>query len=48
MLLVPSVIVPEEEIALINPRHSDAASIIAAVRRKFLYNALFRGSAQHR
>jgi RES domain-containing protein len=42
IFLVPSVIVPEEEIALINPRHSESASINATVRRKFQYNVLFR------
>ena len=42
ILLVPSAIVPEEEIALINPRHSESASIHATVRRKFQYNVLFR------
>ncbi len=44
ILMVPSVIVPEEEVALINPRHPLAASITATVRRKFQYNVLFRDS----
>ena len=42
ILLVPSVIVPEEWAALINPRHSDAAGITAKVVRLFEYNRLFR------
>ena len=42
VLLVPSVIVPEESIALINPRHADAAKVSAQVVRRFDYNALFR------
>ena len=42
ILLVPSVIVPEEDIALINPRHPQSALIAAVVRRKFQYNVLFR------
>lgn len=45
VLLVPSAIVPEEEVALINPRHPQAASITATVRRRFQYNLLFRSSA---
>ena len=42
ILLVPSVIVPEEPIALINPAHGDAARISAKVIRLFEYNRLFR------
>jgi RES domain-containing protein len=42
ILLVPSVIVPEESIALINPRHPDAAKLRAEVVRLHQYNALFR------
>ena len=42
LLLVPSVIVPEEPIALINPAHGDAARISAKVVRLFEYNRLFR------
>lgn len=42
VFMLPSVIVPEEQIALINPRHPDSASITATVRRKFQYNVLFR------
>lgn len=43
VLLVSSVIVPEERIALLNPRHADAARISAKVIRPFDYNRLFRG-----
>jgi RES domain-containing protein len=42
VLLVPSVIVPEERIALINPRHPGAGNISAKVVRRFDYNRLFR------
>ena len=42
ILLVPSVIVPEEPIALINPAHGNAARISAKVIRLFEYNRLFR------
>jgi RES domain-containing protein len=42
ILLVPSVIVPEEHAALLNPLHPDAAKIRAAVVRPFEYNRLFR------
>ena len=42
VLLVPSVIVPEEPIALINPAHADATRLSAKVRRLFEYNRLFR------
>lgn len=42
ILLLPSVIVPEERIALINPRHAAATAISAEVMRPFDYNALFR------
>lgn len=42
LLLVPSVIVPEECAALINPAHPQAASITARAVRKFEYNRLFR------
>ena len=43
ILLVPSVIVPEEPAALINPRHPASALITASVVRLFEYNRLFRG-----
>ncbi|HTS54512.1 MAG TPA: RES domain-containing protein [Burkholderiales bacterium] len=42
ILLVPSVVVPEEPIALINPAHADAARISAKVVRLFEYNRLFQ------
>lgn len=42
IMLVPSVIVPEERAALINPMHQDAKRLAAKVIRPFEYNALFR------
>lgn len=42
ILLVPSVIVPEEFAALINPSHPASANITAKVVRQFEYNKLFR------
>jgi RES domain-containing protein len=42
ILIVPSVIVPEESAALINPRHPLAAGITATIVRLFEYNRLFR------
>ncbi|HEY8358176.1 MAG TPA: hypothetical protein VIL30_12010, partial [Ramlibacter sp.] len=42
VLLVPSVIVPEEHAALINPVHPDMARIKATVVRPFEYSRLFR------
>jgi RES domain-containing protein len=42
LLLVPSAIVPEEPIAMINPAHADAARISAKVIRLFEYTRLFR------
>ena len=42
ILLVSSVIVPEESAALINPAHPDAALMTARAVRKFEYNRLFR------
>jgi RES domain-containing protein len=41
VLLVPSVIAPEEYAALINPAHPHAAAISARAVRKFEYNRLF-------
>jgi len=41
-LLVPSAIVPEERVALINPRHPDAVRITARAVRRFEYNRLYR------
>jgi RES domain-containing protein len=42
ILLLPSVIVVEEPIALINPGHPDSAGITATVRRRFDFNATHR------
>ncbi len=42
VLLVPSVIVPEEWAALINPTHPASTSITAKVIRTFEFNRLFR------
>ena len=43
LLIVPSVIVPEESASLINPRHPEATNITAKAVRRFEYNRLFRG-----
>ena len=42
ILMVPSVIVPEEWVSLINPRHPETSKITAKVVRPFEYNRLFR------
>jgi len=42
ILLVPSVIVPDELVALVNPAHPDAKKLGATVVRRFEYDALFR------
>ena len=42
ILMVPSVIVPEEWVTLINPGHPDASRITAKALRLFEYNRLFR------
>jgi RES domain-containing protein len=42
LLVVPSVIVPEESVVLINPRHVGAPKIKAKSVRSFEYNRLFR------
>jgi RES domain-containing protein len=42
ILVVPSVIVPEESVVLINPRHVEAAKSKAKSVRLFEYNRLFR------
>ncbi len=42
ILLVPSVIVPEECNTLLNPKNPDAALISAKLLRRFEYNRLFR------
>ncbi len=44
ILEVPSVIVPEETVTLINPLHPDAKKISATVVRVFDYDSLFRGA----
>jgi len=44
ILQVPSVIVPEESAALINPLHPDAKKLTAKIVRLFEYNRLFRGA----
>lgn len=44
ILEVPSVIVPEEPAALINPLHPDAGRLAAKIVRPFQYNRLFRGT----
>jgi len=38
LLVVPSVVVPEESNVLINPNHADAAHITASKTRKWLYD----------
>lgn len=48
ILLVPSVIVPEERVALVNPAHPAARSIGAQVVRRFEYDRLFRRSGASR
>ena len=45
LLLVPSVIVPEEMNVLINPAHPDAAGITARKIRKWLYDPRIKHSA---
>lgn len=45
ILVLPSVIVPEESIALINPLHPAAAGITARTGRRFEYTRLFRSAA---
>jgi RES domain-containing protein len=42
ILVLPSVIVPEEQVALIHPAHPQAAAITATAVRRFEYNRLFR------
>jgi RES domain-containing protein len=43
LLIVPSVIVPEESASLINPLHPEATKVTAKAVRRFEYNRLFRG-----
>lgn len=42
ILLVPSAIVPEDIVVLINPQHPDAAGITAKKLRKWLYDPRLR------
>ena len=42
ILLVPSVVVPEERASLINPLHPECKLITARIVRLFEYNRLFR------
>lgn len=42
LLVIPSVIVPEEVNVLVNPLHDDAAAIKATKLRPWLYDARFR------
>ncbi len=42
ILMVPSVIVPEEWVSLINPGHPDTPTITAKAVRRYEYNRLFR------
>jgi RES domain-containing protein len=44
LLLVPSVIAPEERCVLVNPAHPDAKGITAAVARAIEYDLLFRAA----
>lgn len=48
LLLVPSVIVPEEWVALVNPAHPAARSMVAHTVRRFEYGGLFRGPPARR
>jgi len=42
LLLVPSVIVPEEYVVVINAKHPSSKSITAVIERQFEFNRLFR------
>ena len=42
LLQVPSVIVPEESVVVINPAHRDTARLKASVVRPFEYQRIFR------
>lgn len=44
LLVVPSVIVPEESAVIINTGHPDAAGLKARIVRLFEYNRLFRAA----
>jgi len=41
LLVVPSVIVPDECNVLINPQHGDAKSIVATTRKRWIYDPRF-------
>jgi RES domain-containing protein len=41
LLLVPSVIVPDEYNVLINPQHGDAAAIVATTLKRWIYDPRF-------
>jgi RES domain-containing protein len=42
ILMVPSVIVPEERVAVINARHAAARGLVATTMRAFSYGTLYR------
>ena len=44
LLVVPSVIVPEESAVIVNTRHPDAGGLAARIARPFEYNRLFRAA----
>lgn len=44
LLVVPSVIVPEEPAVIVNTGHRDAAGLQARIVRRFEYNRLFRAA----
>ncbi|MEI9941631.1 MAG: RES domain-containing protein [Pseudomonadota bacterium] len=46
LLLVPSVIVPEESCLLVNPAHADAQTLSARVLRKVEYDSVFRSGGR--
>lgn len=48
LLVVPSAIVPEESVVLINPAHADARLIKAKIIRRYEYDRLFRNTASKR
>lgn len=41
LLLVPSVIVPDEYIVLINPQHGDSTAIVATTLKRWIYDPRF-------
>lgn len=43
LLVVPSIIVPEEACVLINPKHSDMSRIEVSIVRKWLYDHRLKG-----